>query len=55
MKNEQQKLPTKEFIKEKQEQIEEARNHTFTGVKNKKKIKKKKKKKKKKIKKKLKN
>ncbi|ORY34491.1 plus-3-domain-containing protein [Neocallimastix californiae] len=31
MKNEQQKLPTKEFIKEKQEQIEEARNHTFTG------------------------
>jgi len=31
MKNEQQQLPTKEFIKEKEQQIQEARNHKFTG------------------------
>jgi len=31
MKNEQQQLPSKEFIKEKHQQIEEARNHKFTG------------------------
>jgi len=32
MKNEQQQLPTKEFIKEKQQQIKEAREHKLTGV-----------------------
>jgi hypothetical protein len=31
MKNEQQQLPTKEFIKEKQQQIKEAREHKLTG------------------------
>jgi len=31
MKNEQQTLPTKNFIKEKEQEIQEARNHKFTG------------------------
>jgi len=31
MKNEQQQLPTKDFIREKGQQIQEARNHKFTG------------------------
>jgi len=31
MKNEQQTLPTKDFIREKEQQIQEARNHKFTG------------------------
>jgi len=35
MKNEQQTLPTKDFIREKEQQIQEARNHKFTGVKQK--------------------
>jgi len=32
MKNEQQQLPTKEFIREKEKQIQEARDHEFTPV-----------------------
>ncbi|ORX84697.1 plus-3-domain-containing protein [Anaeromyces robustus] len=31
MKNEQQQLPTKDFVKEKKQQIQEARDHKFTG------------------------